>query len=190
MAQLGVDSLQNLPNLDLSITLGAVHVRLLDLTGAYGALANGGNYTPSQLIERVETTHGEVLYTRPTPTPRRVVDERVAFLISDILSDDRARTPGMGAHSVLNIGRVAAAKTGTTTALHDNWVMGYTPDWVVGVWVGNADHSPMVNLTGLSGAGPIWHAVMRFGGRSPYRVLTSFCRLGWCNTPSVARQVC
>ena len=161
MAQLGVDSLQNLPNLDLSITLGGGAVRLLDLTSAYGALANGGNYTPSQLIERVETTHGEVLYTRPTPTPRRVLDERVAFLISDILSDDRARTPGMGAHSVLNIGRVAAAKTGTTTALHDNWVMGYTPDWAVGVWVGNADHSPMVNVTGLSGAGPIWHAVMR-----------------------------
>ena len=161
MAQLGVDSLQNIPNLDWSITLGGGAVRLLDLTAAYGALANRGQYHPPQLIERVVTIQGVTLYTRPNAEPRPVLDERIAFLITDILSDDRARTPGMGAHSILNIGRPSAAKTGTTTALRDNWVMGYTPDWVVGVWVGNADQSPMVNVTGLSGAAPIWHSVMR-----------------------------
>jgi membrane carboxypeptidase/penicillin-binding protein PbpC len=89
------------------------------------------------------------------------LDKRVTWLISDILSDDSARLLGFPANNVLNIGRPAAVKTGTTSNFHDNWTVGYTPDVVVGVWVGNASNEAMEDVTGLSGAGPIWHAVIR-----------------------------
>jgi membrane carboxypeptidase/penicillin-binding protein PbpC len=85
----------------------------------------------------------------------------VAYLITDILSDPEARVPAFGRNSALDIGRPAAAKTGTTTDFRDNWVMGYTPNLVVGVWVGNANNEPMVNVTGVTGAGPIWNLFMR-----------------------------
>jgi membrane carboxypeptidase/penicillin-binding protein PbpC len=90
-----------------------------------------------------------------------VVDERVAYLISDILADNNARAPTFGFNSVLQIGRPAAVKTGTTTDYRDNWTVGYTPDLAAGVWVGNPNNTPMVNLGGVAGAGPIWHDFMR-----------------------------
>jgi len=91
----------------------------------------------------------------------RVLDERVTWLISDILSDDDARSFGFGRNSVLHLERPAAVKTGTTSNFHDNWTIGYTPDLVVGVWVGNTDHKPMRNISGVTGAGPIWHQFIR-----------------------------
>jgi membrane carboxypeptidase/penicillin-binding protein PbpC len=91
----------------------------------------------------------------------RVLDERVAWLISDILSDDDARRLGFGANSVLRLDRPAAVKTGTTSNFHDNWTVGYTPDLVVGVWSGNTDYRPMQGVNGLTGAAPIWHQFMR-----------------------------
>jgi membrane carboxypeptidase/penicillin-binding protein PbpC len=91
----------------------------------------------------------------------RVLDERVAWLISDILSDDEARSTGFGRNSMLRIDRPAAVKTGTTTDFHDNWTIGYTPSLVVGVWAGNANHEAMRNITGLTGAAPIWHQFIR-----------------------------
>ena len=90
-----------------------------------------------------------------------MLDERVAFLINSILSDPQARIPSFGTNSALDIGRPAAAKTGTTTDFHDNWVMGYTPNLVVGVWVGNANNTAMIDATGITGAGPIWNQFMR-----------------------------
>jgi membrane carboxypeptidase/penicillin-binding protein PbpC len=90
-----------------------------------------------------------------------VIDPRVAFLITDILSDNEARIPSFGPASPLKIGRPAAAKTGTTTDFRDNWTVGYTPNLVVGVWVGNADNSRMIEVSGITGAGPIWHEFMR-----------------------------
>ena len=155
MTDLGVDQLTQNPNVDLAVALGGGEVRLVNLTGAYAALANSGYAVKPTLIERVSTVNGEVLY-QSSPNPQlnsRVIDERLAFLITDILSDDSARIPGFGANSILNIGRPAAAKTGTTTDLRDNWVVGYTPEITVGVWVGNASYEPMIGATGLSGAG-------------------------------------
>src|SRR5690606_36882744 len=108
------------------------------------------------------TRSGEVLYEwQPPQLNTRVLDERVAYIITDILSDPNARVPAFGTNSALDIGRPAAAKTGTTTDFRDNWVMGYTPNLVVGVWVGNADNTPMVDITGVSGAGPIWNQFIR-----------------------------
>jgi len=89
-----------------------------------------------------------------------VLSPQTAYLITDILSDDQARIAGFGEGSVLQLSRPAAAKTGTTTDWRDNWAIGYTPDLVAGVWVGNADNTPMHNVSGISGAGPIWHDFM------------------------------
>jgi membrane carboxypeptidase/penicillin-binding protein PbpC len=158
----GVSTLADNPNLDLAVTLGGGEVRLLDLTAAYGIFANEGwRVDPSYLL-RVESRAGDMLYQwQPPAQTMRVIDPRVAYLITDILSDDEARILGFGRDSMLNIGRPAAAKTGTTTNFRDNWIVGYTPNLLTGVWVGNADNQPMVDVTGVSGAAPIWNAFMR-----------------------------
>lgn len=161
-ARAGLQSLADNSGLDLAVTLGGGEVRLLDLTAAYAMFARGGTTVTPIMITRVSIRDGETLYAAPpTPAGERLLDPRVAWLISDILSDDRAREGGFGRDSLLNIGRPAAAKTGTTTDYRDNWVVGYTPSLVVGVWVGNADNRAMTDATGLSGAGPIWHYFMR-----------------------------
>lgn len=146
---------------DLSFALGGGAVRLLDLTTAYAAFANGGSRIVPYFIVEVVDAEGTVVYTADPSDPVRVIDERLAWLVSDILSDDDARRLGFGTHSILNLDRPAAVKTGTTNDFHDNWTVGYTPDLVTGVWVGNATNEPMRDVTGLSGAGPIWHYFMR-----------------------------
>ncbi|MBL8165158.1 MAG: transglycosylase domain-containing protein, partial [Anaerolineae bacterium] len=158
----GVETLAQNPNIDLAITLGGGEVRLLDLTQAYSIFVNGGYRTEPTFILRVTDHQGNVLHEwQPHPPENQVLDERVGYIITDILSDNEARIPAFGPNSALNIARPAAAKTGTTTDFRDNWIVGYTPNLVVGVWVGNADNTPMVNVTGISGAAPIWNAFMR-----------------------------
>ncbi|NPV87708.1 MAG: penicillin-binding protein 1C [Anaerolineae bacterium] len=168
MHTLGVDTL-SLEDADIALALGGGQVRLLDLTAAYAALANGGYRVQPVFILDIHSADGKTLYTAPQPNAARVLDARVAWLISDILSDDNARRLGFPAHSALNIGQPAAAKTGTTSNFHDNWTLGYTPDLAVGVWVGNTKNEPMYNITGLGGAAPIWHVVMRrlLAGKPP-----------------------
>ncbi|HSO27453.1 MAG TPA: penicillin-binding protein 1C [Anaerolineales bacterium] len=158
---LGLSTLGDPHEYDLSLALGGGAVRLLELTGAYGAFANGGFGVHPVSILQVRAGDGTVLVEAGPPPRQRALDERVAWLISDILSDNAARRIGFGAHSLLNLDRPAAVKTGTTTNFHDNWAVGYTPDVVVGVWVGNADYRPMRAVDGLSGAAPIWHQFMR-----------------------------
>lgn len=161
-SDLGLHSLVENPHVDLSITLGGGEVRLLDLTAAYSALPNGGSYVEPAMILEVRDQNDEVLYEWHPPRQQpRVLDERVAWLITDMLSDNHARIPSFGRNSAMQIGRPAAAKTGTTTDFRDNWILGYTPNLVVGVWVGNADNSPMIEVTGVSGAGPIYNQFMR-----------------------------
>ncbi|RLC69830.1 MAG: penicillin-binding protein, partial [Chloroflexi bacterium] len=111
-------------------------------------------------ILRVEDGQGRTLKEYRPRHGERVLDERVAYLITDILSDDAARTPAFGEGSVLKLSRPAAVKTGTTTDWRDNWTVGYTPDLVVGVWAGNPDNSPMRDVSGVTGAAPIWHDFM------------------------------
>lgn len=162
LTSLGISTLSDPSRYDLSLTLGGGEVRLLELTAAYAALANGGYRVTPALILEVRDRAGNVLYQWQPPTwDTPVIDPRVAFLITDILSDNEARIPSFGPASALSIGRPAAAKTGTTTDFRDNWTIGYTPNLVVGVWVGNADNTPMVEVSGISGAGPIWHEFMR-----------------------------
>ena len=163
----------------LALTLGGGEVRLLDLTAAYAAFANGGHRVAPFAISRIETLDGDTLFEREsnggrwkvegananvlqpsTSSLQPVLDPRVAYLITDILSDDEARRPAFGVGSALEIGRPAAVKTGTTTDWRDNWTVGYTPDLVVGVWAGNADNTPMRGVSGVTGAAPIWHDFM------------------------------
>ena len=103
---------------------------------------------------------GEVLYERDARPRRRALSAGHAFLLADILSDPFARAPAFGFDSALDTPFPAAVKTGTTSGFRDSWALGFTPEHAVGVWVGNADGEPMVNLPGLEGAAPIWRDVM------------------------------
>jgi membrane peptidoglycan carboxypeptidase len=158
--RLGITTL-NRPDYGLSLTLGGGDVSLLELTGAYATFANSGLRLPPVAITRILDHADNVVYQYQPPAGEQVVRPEHAYLISSILSDNEARAPMFGRDSVLNLGFPVAAKTGTTNDFRDNWTMGYTPDVAVGVWVGNADFTPMQNTTGLSGAAPIWSEFMQ-----------------------------
>jgi penicillin-binding protein 1C len=157
----GLDDFGNPGEYDLSIALGGGEVRLLDLTAAYSVFANRGQWTPPYAILDITTYTGQVLYTHQSEEPKQIIDERIAWLISDILNDNEARSLGFGLNSILRLDRPAAVKTGTTSNFHDNWTIGFTPQLVVGVWAGNADYQPMRKVSGVSGAAPIWHSFIR-----------------------------
>lgn len=160
--RMGIESLgDDAGRYGLSLTLGGGEVTPLELTSAYATLANGGGRVPPAAILRVERTDGEVLFEYQAPAPEPAVDPRVAFLISDILDDDEARVPAMGRDNPLALPFPAAAKTGTTDDFRDNWTMGYTPGLAVGVWTGNTDNSEMVDVSGLTGAAPLWSAYIQ-----------------------------
>ncbi|MCB0044118.1 MAG: transglycosylase domain-containing protein [Caldilineaceae bacterium] len=165
MADFGVTTLTR-PDYGLSLSLGAGEIPLLELTGAFGVLANGGVRVPPVTILEIKNHSGDILCAQASDRPcqpkagEQVVAPADAFLITDILSDNEARSPAFGPNSVLRLDRPAAVKTGTTNDIRDNLTVGYTPQLVTGVWVGNADNSPMVNVSGVSGAGPIWHEFM------------------------------
>jgi penicillin-binding protein 1C len=161
--RLGISSLGEAGDYDLSLVLGGGQVSLLELSTAYATLANNGYYTGNTSILDIHDADGNLLYAYApdSKTAVQVLDPRIAWLISDILSDDSARSTGFGLNSTLKLDRTAAVKTGTTSNFHDNWTIGYTPDLLVGVWVGNSGYEAMHNVTGLTGAAPIWHEVMR-----------------------------
>lgn len=157
---MGITTFDDVDRFGLALTLGGGEVRLLELTAAYAAFANGGYRVEPVTITRVEDSRGRVLKAWESAPGERVLDERVAYLITDILSDNLARAPAFGEGSALHLSRPAAAKTGTTTDWRDNWTVGYTPDLVIGVWAGNADNEPTHHVSGAVGAAPIWHDVM------------------------------
>ncbi len=159
--QLGVKSLRVPQSYDLSLALGGGELSLLELSAAFSAFANQGAYAGVTSILDIRDADGNLLYAPKKISAQQIIDPRVAWLISDILSDDRARSIGFGANSILKIDRVAAVKTGTTTNFHDNWTIGYTPDLLIGVWVGNSNYQAMHDVSGLTGAAPIWAEAMR-----------------------------
>ncbi len=161
LAGMGITTLKDPHTYDLSLALGGGEIRLLELTAAYGTFANTGYRVEPRLIREITNPRGEILFSPETVKAIRVLDARVAWLISDILSDNDARRIGFGLNSVLRLDRPAAVKTGTTSNFHDNWTVGYTPDLVVGVWSGNTNYESMRGVNGLSGAAPIWHQFMR-----------------------------
>jgi len=146
----------------LSLTLGGGEVSLLEMTSAFSVFANNGSRVAPVAITKIVNSQGELVYEYQPPAGDQVLRSEHAYLISSILSDNQARAPMFGEDSVLTLGFPAAVKTGTTNDFRDNWTIGYTPDIAVGVWVGNADYTPMENTTGLSGAAPVWSEFMKF----------------------------
>jgi|GEM_PF-81198 len=142
--------------------IGAFDVRLYDMVVAFGVFANNGQRVDPVAITRITDNAGHEIPLPQRPTPVQVIQPEHAYLINAILSDDVARSAAFGRNSILNIpGYTAAVKTGTTNDSRDNWTIGYTPSLVVGVWHGNTDNSPMRGTSGITGAAPIWNAVMQ-----------------------------
>ncbi len=161
-AQAGISTFTN--EYGLALTLGGGEVKLLELTAAFGIFQQGQRLDP-QAILRIDDLNDQTLdwvYRPPTSqTPaRQVIEPATAYLITDILADNVARIPAFGEGSVLELPFPAAVKTGTTTDWRDNWTIGYTTKRTIGVWVGNADNTPMFGVSGIDGAGPIWQDLM------------------------------
>ncbi|KKU51109.1 MAG: hypothetical protein UX73_C0007G0001 [candidate division WWE3 bacterium GW2011_GWC1_47_10] len=154
---------ENINNAGLSLTLGGREVRLLDLTSAFGVLANSGVKQDPVSILKVSDAKDKTLYEYRQSDGTRIFEEGIAFIISNILSDNGARSAAFGTNSVLNIsGKTVSVKTGTTDEKKDNWTIGYTPSVVVGVWVGNNNNAvknPAI-ASGITGASPIWQKIM------------------------------
>jgi 1A family penicillin-binding protein len=147
----------------LSITLGAAEVTMLDMVTVNGTLANGGKRVDLNPILKITNYKGATLDDKRTVPFRQILQPGVAYIISSILSDNPARSMEFGPNSPLNIpGHTVSVKTGTTDNKRDNWTNGYTSDYVVSVWVGNNDNSPMSQAlaSGITGAAPIWNRVM------------------------------
>ncbi len=136
-----------------SLALGSAEVPLLQLANAYRALAQGGRWSPVRWLPRAAAEP-------PAPAPVQALDARAAFIVGDILSDANARTRTFGTDSVLGTRFWTAVKTGTSKDMRDNWAIGWSQRYTVGVWVGNASGAPMHEVSGTSGAAPIWAEVM------------------------------
>jgi membrane peptidoglycan carboxypeptidase len=176
--RLGINTLET-GRYGLALTLGGGEVTLMDMTYAYSVFANSGVMAGQPVsaeaqrpgyrmldpvaVLRVEDRNGQVLYQFDTPKTQPILSPELAYLINNVLSDREARVAAFGRGNPLELeNRTAAAKTGTTNNFHDNWTVGYVPQLAVGVWVGNADNSAMQAVTGLTGAAPLWHAVMTY----------------------------
>ncbi len=177
LRRLGISTLsEDASQYGLSLTLGGGEVSLIELTNAFAVFANQGVYAPVTSIRCVIGSDNQIIYQYEKGCPSgtvssetvtrgaeslRVLDPRVAFVITDMLSDNQARSDAMGFHSPLRADHIfASVKTGTTDDIKDNWTIGYTRNVAVGVWVGNNDGDPMINSSGLTGAAPIWNNVL------------------------------
>ena len=132
-----------------SLALGSAEVSLLALTNAYRTLANGGRFSPTSLTPN------------PKPVFTPALSAQAAFITTDILADPLARARTFGGDSILGTRFWTAVKTGTSKDMRDNWAVGFSQRYTVGVWVGNASGAPMWDVSGTSGAAPIWAALMR-----------------------------
>lgn len=157
---MGISTLTDPARYGLTLVLGGGEVTLLDITNSYGTFAAGGISNPATGILRIEDGDGNVV-EEFSENDRRVLDGQIALQITDILSDNVARTPAFGEHSPLNFpGHSVAAKTGTTNDSRDAWIVGYTPHIAVGAWAGNNDNSPMVKEVAGFIVAPMWHEFM------------------------------
>ncbi|NBO17415.1 MAG: hypothetical protein EBV07_00770 [Proteobacteria bacterium] len=162
--KMGINSFGDKSKYGLSITLGGGETQLLELTSSYTVFGNKGIYNKPVSILEIKNRKGEVVYS-PDRNGERALSEETAFLISDILSDDFARSAVFGLNSLLKIpNHQVAVKTGTTNNKRDNYAVGFSPSYTVGVWVGNSNNEPLNEriASGISGATPIWAETMKF----------------------------
>ena len=170
---MGIGSYEGTPG--YSLVLGGLGVKLIDHTSAFGTFANGGTHVPYYTVKKVVLASTSQTHTHTAVKGTRVISPQLAYMMTSVLSDNESRKPEFYDCNVLQLFgnsrnecwggdrgtvRPAAAKTGTTTDFRDNWTMGYTTDYVMGVWVGNDNNSPMNNVLGVDGAAPIWHDSM------------------------------
>ena len=198
--RLGITTLNDPARYGLPLALGAGEVRLLDLTNVYNTFRNGGRARDPIAILKITNSHGEVLESADLGEARQVLGERgeqIAYLITDILSDNQARQYMFGPGNVMELpdGRLAAVKTGTSNEWRDSWAVGYTPDITVGVWVGNSDNSPLEEVAGSNGAGTIWRAIMELyhqgRGPQPFVRPSGLTSVGICSdTGALAGDAC
>jgi penicillin-binding protein 1A len=194
----------------LSSVLGALDVTPFEMVQAYTVFANYGQFIPLHCINSITDSSGNVLYHYVVPTPVQVMDPRVAFLMTSILSDNASRagdfgpcsplyldpgnTPGSQECASLYANRFlstnawpTASKTGTGEYFTDDWTMGYTMDYTGGVWVGNNNNTPMVGIDGITGAAPIWNHSMLAAEqinhlpRSPFPVPSGVHQMRYCS---------
>ncbi|MEJ8849766.1 transglycosylase domain-containing protein [Variovorax rhizosphaerae] len=142
-----------------SLALGSAEVSLLSLTNGYRTLANGGRYGPTRDVTHAQQGSGSAGGNGST---RQAIDAGAAFIVGDILSDPNARARTFGLDSVLGTRFWTAVKTGTSKDMRDNWAIGWSQRYTVGVWVGNASGAPMRDVSGTSGGAPVWAEVMGF----------------------------
>ncbi|MEO0563795.1 MAG: penicillin-binding transpeptidase domain-containing protein, partial [Chloroflexota bacterium] len=176
--RMGIESLGADPSrYGPSLTLGGGEVPLIEMVTGYGVFANMGAMVEPTSILCVVDSQDNIVYQYEGLCPEgnltgttvartglgeQAMDPRIAYIISDMLADNAARSPAMGSNSPLRTDGIrTSVKTGTTNDIKDNWTIGYTRNVVVGVWVGNSNGDPMVNSSGLTGAAPIWNRVMR-----------------------------
>ncbi len=158
---MGITSLTNPDQYGLTLVLGGGEISLLEMTSAYGVFANDGIRAPYKSVLQVFDSTGKEI-SLPSPSSNQVLPPNVARTISDILSDNEARTPAYGPNSVLHFpNHDVAVKTGTTNNSVDAWTVGYSPNIVVGVWAGNNDNAPMVKKVAGQIVAPLWNEVMK-----------------------------
>jgi penicillin-binding protein 1C len=141
-----------------SLALGSADVTLLSLTNAYRALANGGIASPTFDLAR----HPATPYGTAPQSAQRVFSADASFIVTTVLADNNARTRTFGFDSPLATRFFSAVKTGTSKDMRDNWTIGFTSRYTVGVWVGNADGAPMWDVSGVTGAAPVWAAIVGY----------------------------
>lgn len=163
---MGITSFKDADQYGLSLTLGGGEVTMTEMATAFGVFANQGYRIDLHPILKIVDRKGEVLEEyKPPKSPifgEKVIPSEVAFIISDMLADNKARLMAFGANSELRVNKQhVSVKTGTTNDYRDNWTIGYTPSYLVAVWVGNNDHTPMAGIvSGVTGAAPIWNTLM------------------------------
>ncbi|HEU5230245.1 MAG TPA: transglycosylase domain-containing protein [Ktedonobacteraceae bacterium] len=178
-----------------SLVLGGLDVHLIDHTSAYGTFADGGVHVPYYGVDKVVFANTHQTVVHQVNQGQQVISPQLAYMMTSVLSDNASRTPEFFDCNVLQLYsnsqqdcwngnrgtvRPAAAKTGTTNDFRDNWTVGYTTDYVMGVWAGNDDNTPMINVTGVQGAAPIWHDAMLVAEQShPIRDFTNPGGLEW-----------
>lgn len=163
-SKMGITTWTDPSRYGLSLTLGGGEVTMLDMATAFGVFANEGYKINLTSLIKVDEVNGSTIREMNT-YKMRVLDQGISYVISDILSDNFARQWAFGSHSQLEIpGFQVAVKTGTTNDKKDNWTIGYTPDFLVAVWVGNNNNTPMnpYLTSGITGASPIWNRVMSY----------------------------
>lgn len=161
--EMGITTFTEPERYGLSLTLGGAEVKMIDMMAVYATFASGGIYHKPNPILKITDSNGVVL-EEYTDESKRVLEDTIIYLINNILSDNNARSMAFGTNSLLNMPpNIVAVKTGTTDNKRDNWTFGFTPDFVIGVWVGNPDNSPMNPRlsSGITGAAPIWNKITK-----------------------------